>query len=262
MVFTTGGYDMNQAELAQRLRQARMRKFKTAALAVEALNKQGGVKRRTYYSHEAGERTPSEADLRLYSELFGVTPEYLRYGTGAEQLESEPADGSGDGDGSINQAGEQLEIISSHNPKVRFIVVLSAGEIGQLATNRGDLANMSGRRLPVPDFLDASAQSFIYIMPDDDLSMATLDSQSIPPGTIICIDLDQTVAPILPGRFVLARLKGYDEPLIRRYVADRPYNATSPFTLEALNPSYKPIDVSAPSDCELIGRIILTSNRR
>lgn len=115
---------------------------------------------------------------------------------------------------------------------------------------------MSGRTLPVPQSLGAGEHSYSYQVPDHDLSMASKDGASFGPGTFLVADRD---APILPGKFVLAMIEGFDEPLFRIYRAARPYAPGVAFALHALNPAYEPITVAGPSGLVHIHRVIYTA---
>ena len=260
--------------MGARLEVARMRKYpgKPAAAAVRDLEDFHNVRRRTYYSHEAGEKKPKLPMLRIYSQLFDVALDYFLYGTDAQIYETEARaiaaeqktalriDFNQDEQSSsalpINQRAQQFDINSSHNSSHRFIVLLSAGDIKKLSTGRGDLTQMSGRTLPAPGFVEASEDSFWYQIPAHDFSMVNGDGPSLPPGTICLADRDHERAPIEPGRFVIVDLDGREEPLIRRYVADRSYTSGVRFSLEPLNPRSETIDVTDPSQCLLIARII------
>lgn len=250
-------------QFAARLRRARMRHYKSVARAYAALHsKWSSVKRRTYYSHEAGERLPSDQDIERYAQMFEVTPQYLRYGTDAEAfedgVEEEMSDDTAEEPPVINQLTRSGDLESSHNSDVRFIVVLSAGDIRSLSLKRGDLAQMSGTKIPVPAFVQASARSHAYIIPASDNSMVASDGPSFLPGTCLVID---PARPILPGDLVLADLQGFDEPLFRRYRAARPYARGVRFALEALNPAYEMIAVENPQDCLSVGRLIWTGHQ-
>jgi SOS-response transcriptional repressor LexA len=106
--------------------------------------------------------------------------------------------------------------------------------------------------MPVPDFLNASDATFAYRMSPNDYSMVTDKGLSLAPGTIVCADPQM---PILPGKFVLAYLAGYDEPVVRVYRAKRPYAPGVSFELAAQNPAFEPITVESGDDCLLIARI-------
>ena len=75
-------------------------------------------------------------------------------------------------------------------------------------------------------------------------------------GTYIVVDPD---AVILPGKYVLVVLKGFEEPLFRIYKAARPYEVGVHFTLQALNPAYDQISIKDPGQVESIQRVIYTA---
>jgi SOS-response transcriptional repressor LexA len=111
---------------------------------------------------------------------------------------------------------------------------------------------MSGRTLPVPDFLDVSRRSFWYQIPLNDASMVAKEGLSLVPGAIVLIDLEK---PIIRGKPVLAKLMDHDEPLIREFQAAQSFEAGGPFILRPLNPAYDPIEVKDRADCLLIGAV-------
>lgn len=249
--------DRDDEQIAHRLKRARARRFKTAGKAIEELEARWGIKRRTYFSHEAGERTPSDRDIERYAELFGVTPQYLRYGDGSEVFDSAEEIVNEDEDKGlprlINQGVEQFKLNPSHNHPVRFIVILSANEIRKISTGQGDLAKMSGRSLPVPDFLSASRHSFAYIIPQNDMAMMTDRGQSFGPGTCLIIDQEREIAP---GDFVLVEHADFAAPLFRTFRAVAPYKPGMTFELSAFNPAYQNILVDAAAKVISIGRVI------
>ncbi len=242
--------------IGQRLRRARSEHHKSAREAIAALRKRwGDTVISTYYSHEAGARMPSDSDLERYAEQFGVSVAYLRYGDYSERFDGakipvnkDESDASADG---VNQAREQIDLKSSHKPSVRLILLLSADQIRELSTGRGDLAKMSGHTLPVPDFLDASRHSFAFIIPKNDLSMVNPAGETFPPGSWIIADPKR---PILPGDLVFADLDEFG-PVLRRYVGAKAHAPGARFELHAANPAYRPIAVE-PKDLLLIGRVI------
>lgn len=244
---------------AARLTHARKRVFPKTGEAIDMLKTRYGIKRRTYFSHESGERLPKDAAIMQYAELFQVTPEYLRYGTGAENFEEadegEPTDEPEDEALQVNQLTRQDNFNPSHNTSIRFIVLLSADDIRAISLEKGNPTEMSGARIPLPAFTQAGPQTFAYILPERDTAMVASDGPSFRPGTCLLIDPDRT---IMPGDFVLADLKDYELPLLRRYKAARSYAQGVRFTLEALNPAYETITVDSPKDCLKIGRLILT----
>jgi hypothetical protein len=259
--------------LSQRLEIARIRKFDNRTAAVADLKQRYGASAtRTYQSHEAGERRPKLAVLWRYCEAFEVPIRYILFGDNAQIYEMEARaqarrigvklkidqteDDSEPRAAPINQAIESAKVNSSHNTPIRFIRVLSAKEILDLNTGRGDLTEMSGQLLPVPSFLNVSRHSFSYKIPEHDQSMVAKEGLSIGPGSYVGVDLE---AKIFPGNYVLANLVGYDEPVVRVYKAARPYTSGVPFTLEALNPAFGPIHISAPSECLLLARISFTT---
>jgi SOS-response transcriptional repressor LexA len=86
--------------------------------------------------------------------------------------------------------------------------------------------------------------------------MVAKEGLSIGPGSYVGVDLE---AKIFPGNYVLANLLGYDEPVVSVYKAARPYTKGVQFTLEALNPAFAPIHISAPSECLQLARISFTT---
>ena len=266
--------------MAARLEAARVRRFDNAAAAIDALKAESGDNWRRYYGYESGERKPKMAGLYIISKVFEVPIEYFLFGTDSETYEGEartlaqraritlkideednhplPVEASPEKDpedaaAAINYEYEQGKLNTSHNQPVRFIPILSANEIRQLSTGRGDLADMSGRTMPVPDFLNASRHSYNYQIPSHDVSMVAADGISIGPGSVVLADPD---APIFPGSMVLALLRGHDEPMIRKYIAAGAYKPGMRFKLGAFNPAFEAIEVSKKLDCLSIARII------
>jgi hypothetical protein len=276
--------------LAARLEVARIRKFDRRAAAITALEKMPSpdgdsyVAARTYHSHETGHRRPKMQRLLVYVALFEIPLDYLLFGVDAERYEAEARDLAKRAGTSlkidkfttpsdqraltlvknleddskinadpINQLSQQSESKASHNPDTRFIVILTASEIRKLSTGKGDLAAMSGPMLPVPDFLNASRHAFAYRIPVDDNSMVGPGGLSFNAGGICMIDPE---APIPPGKYALAIIKGEPEPVVRQYVASGPYAPGRTFELHALNPAFRPIIVANKSACLFIARVI------
>lgn len=245
-------------EIGARILYAQKRKYRFAADAIEELEARYGKKAKSaYYSHRSGTRLPDDATLRMYAELFEVPFEYLRLGIGAEKIESRPVaineDESGASVVSINHHRQDVELKTSHKHPVRFIPILSAEQIRDFCAGRGDLAAMSGRTLPVPDFLNASPESFAYFIPDNDFSMVAAAGPSYAPGACIVVDLQRQIKP---GDRVYAEIEGFDDPVVRTYVAARPFAPGVPFRLEAFNPAFQAIDVSDPSQARVLARVI------
>lgn len=257
--------------LGARVQAARMRKFANASIAGAAIEKAGGPRPRTYHSHESGDlnRRPSLQTLELYADIFGVALEFFLSGVSEDENLKADAErfsrlnrlqkgieiNEGESTGSrvlINHNTEAFELSASHSTIERHIVVLTAKDIAKLATGRGDLTTMSGRTLPVPDFIDVSRRCFWYRIPAHDASMVSKGEISLNPGAACLIDLDK---PIVRGKPVLVHLKAYDEPLVRIFRASEPFENGGPFWLEALNPAFPPIEIDDRSDCLLIGRI-------
>ena len=288
ITITTALDEIDRSLLAARLKLARQRKFPNAKAASDALAAQQGAGKssRSYQSHESGERQPKLRDLSAYAQMFEVPLEYFVFGRHPEISDAEieaqallyrkklqqrtgitepkPAGArvlingakSGTSLVPINHVPQQVETNPIHNIGARFISVLSASEIRQLITGRGDLATMSGQQLPVPQSLSASEHSYSYQIAEHDLSMVSSAGASFGPGTYIVVDAD---AVILPGKYVLVVLKGFEEPLFRIYKAARPYENGVPFTLQSLNPAYDPILVKDASQVESIQRVIYTA---
>jgi Peptidase S24-like len=284
---------LDQNLLAARLEVARIRKFDRRPPAMDALKQlleetgKAGIAARSYHSHESGERRPRMSRLKIYARLFDIPLSYLVMGTDAHKYEAEArrlaartktklkiedfGDPSSPGRGPVlvfdaeskvneapvNQTPEDLDSNTIHNPGVRLIVVLKANEVRKLKHGRGVPANMSGQRIPVPDFLNASPGTFGYQIPDDDVSMLAPEGLSFNGGGHCVVD---PAAKILPGKYVLAVLKDEPEPVIRQYVASGPYASGRPFELKALNPAYRAIEVTDKGACTFIARIVFFGN--
>lgn len=249
--------DLRKA-IGARIHRAQKRKYRFSSDAIEELERRHGKKvKASYYSHRSGTRLPDDVTLQMYADLFDVPIAYLRLGVGAEEIEGQDAqikedesERSGD---IINQHRREFELKSSHKHPVRLIPILSADQIKDLRTGRGDLAQMSGRTLPVPDFLNASSDSFAFFIPTDDFSMVAPNGPSYAPGACIVIDPQRQITP---GDRVFAEIEGFDDPVVRKYVAARPYAPGVRFRLEAFNPSFAAIEVPDSGEVRFIARVI------
>lgn len=278
--------EIDRPLLAARLKLARQRKFSNAKAASDALPPEAGKSIRAYQSYESAERQPKLRELAIYAQLFDVPLEYFIFGghpaisdaeieaqallnrkklqkrLGGRVPEPERTVALINGDKSVtselpvNHVSQQPETNPIHNLGVRFIPVLSARDIRHIITGRGGLATMSGHKLPVPQSLSAGEHSYSYQIPDDDLSMISAMGASFGPGTHIVVD---PAAAILPGKYVLVMLQGFDEPLFRIYKAAKPYSPGVPFALHALNAAYDPIQVKDQTRVESIQRVIYTA---
>lgn len=246
-------------EFGCRLAEARINAgFQTAVQAIHALK----LIRRTYYSHEAGERMPSDDDICRYADLYGVTPTYLRYGDDAAEQDR----GAGRSAKNslvpstvlVNQPSQLSKLSASQNYGVRPIVILSAKDIRSLSKGRGVLTFMSRETLPVPEFLAAGPDAFAYIIPPGDFSMIARNGPSFHPGTALVVDPERRIEP---GDKVLVDLKDFDAPLLRIYKAVRPYIPGTPFTLSALNEAFDDIRVDDADRVLSIARLIWTGHQ-
>lgn len=248
--------DPTRQAIASRIKFARKLKFHRAIDAIEELEQRYGKKRSSYYSHESGARLPDDEDIGRYAELFGVTPEFIRYGSGSEVYKGTATaineDESEASVVAINQYRRQSDLKSSHIHPVRLIIILSAEQIRTLSAG-GDLATMSGSTLPVPDFLAASPDSFAYLIPSHDFSMVAASGPSYAPGACVVIDPQRQIAP---GDRVYADIEGFDEPVVRKFVAARPFTTGLKFRLEAFNPAFDPIELSDPQEIRVLARVI------
>lgn len=245
-------------EIGARIHRAQKRKFRFGSDAIEELERLHGKKAKAaYYSHRSGTRLADDDTLRIYAELFDVPFEYLRLGLGAEEIEAGDTqineDESDASVGSINQHKQEIDAKASHKRGVRFIPILSADQIRDLSAGRGDLAQMSGRTLPVPDFLNASSDSFAYFIPTNDFSMVAASGPSYAPGACIVIDPQRQITP---GDRVYAEIDGFDEPVVRKYVAARAYAPGVKFRLEAFNPAFAAIEVTERAQVRFMARVI------
>jgi hypothetical protein len=251
--------DTKYPEFGARLKAVRKQTFSTAVEAIDVMAKMWGLKGRTYFSHEKGDRMPSDAELARYAAFFGVTPEYLRYGVDDEDRVARVVVPFAAGVGSVNQISQNFDINASRRPIARHIVILSAIEIKRLISGQADLATMSGQGvLPVPASLLVSQSAFTYEIPSYDRSMVGSGVISFHPGSALVIDPDEQV---LPGHYVLANVPDLPEPIVRRYDAARPYQIGVAFTLTALNEAYKPIDVAEAGQGSVIGRVMWVAFR-
>lgn len=244
-------------QIGARIQRAQERKFRFGSDAIEELERKHGKKvKAAYYSHRSGMRMPNDDTLRIYAELFDVPFEYLRLGIGADKIETEAAainkDESVASVVSINQHRQQLDIKPSQTPFARSIPILSAEQIRMLGAG-GDLATMSGRTLPTPDFLTPGPDSFAYFIPPHDFSMVAASGPSYAPGACVVIDPQRQIAP---GDRVYADIEGFDEPMIRKFVAVRSFTPGLRFRLEAFNPAFQAIEVTEPAQVRVLARVI------
>lgn len=246
-------------EIGARIMHAQKRKFRFGSDAIEELERRHGKKvKAAYYSHRSGTRLPDDDTLRIYADLFDVPFEYLRLGTGAEEIESSAAQINEDESTasaviSINQHRQEIDLKASHKHGVRFIPILSADQIRVLSAGQGDLAQMSGHTLPVPSFLSASSDSFAYFIPANDFSMVATSGPSYAPGACIVIDPQRQITP---GDRVYAEIEGFDDPVVRKYVAARAYAPGVRFRLEAFNPAFEAIEVTDAAQVRVLARVI------
>jgi phage repressor protein C with HTH and peptisase S24 domain len=245
-------------QIGERILFAQKRKYRFGSDAIEELERLHGKKvRAAYYSHRRGTKLADDDTLRKYADLFEVPFEYLRLGIGAEEIERQPEQINEDeSEGSIttiNQGKQQTDLKSSHKLPIRFIPILSADQIRDLSFGRGGLAQMSGRTLPVPDFLNVSPDSYAYLIAQNDYSMVVASGPSYGPGTCIVLDPQRT---ILPGDVVLADIEGFGGPVIRKFVAARAFTPGLKFRLEAFNPAFEAIEIADPAELSAIARVI------
>jgi SOS-response transcriptional repressor LexA len=245
----------------QRLEWARKRSgFPTRKAAIEGLPEKAGIAPRTYYAHERGERLPEQdATMAIYCTVFGVSRDFLMFGTGPEMKEFERAQ-SIDNQSVINQPSKEVARLPSQADALRYIPIIRASEIKQILTGEGTLADMSEELLPLPRQMLAGPRSFAYEIPDDDHSMVGRGAQSFPPGAHVVIDPDQEIKPT---RFVMVWLKGWAEPVIRQLQSQRPIIADAPqfpFKLIALNERFEAIECSNADECRILGRVVFTLN--
>jgi SOS-response transcriptional repressor LexA len=194
----------------------------------------------------------------MYCTRFEISRDFLLFGSGPEQDEY-LHDTAEKGGAPINQATDLYKIRSSQYGGVRYIPILTASNLLKLLTGEGNLGAMSQDHLPVPKDLLAGPNSFSLQIPADDQSMIGEGAVSFPPLSFVVIDPDQE---IMPGKYALARLSGWQMPILRQYQAAFPYSATSrryPFELHALNRGVRPIVVNSADECDLIGRVIFVS---
>lgn len=263
--------------IGARLEVARLRKYPDSSVRAMArdLTEQHHISHQTYYWHERGERTPRMLVLRTYAEFFEIPLDYLLYGVGAEDYESEAREiARSKGrvlridilEGSrvmlSKSVNQPINLNKNHLPNfggIRFIVKLMAEDLKNIAEGRIQLADVSGEKLPVPPGLSLSDDIAWWQIPDYDHSMAGQGDETFPPGTLCLIDMQ---ADIEPGRFVVAFMASQNEPVVRRYVSDRRWAPGAKFRLEALNPETETIRVDTPSDCLLIARIRFSGSPR
>ena len=272
--------EVGRALLGARLKLARQRKFRTATEASDALAALGRPRSsRSYQSHESGERLPALEDLTIYAHLFEVPFDYFLTGKHADidpakiQAQEEKnrrkaerrlrQQSGGTSQISakdkradsvafripINQIPRQFETTSIHNSGIRLIPILSASELRTGVNGRGEASTVSSHKLPVPQSLNAGEHSYSFRIPEHDLSMLSKEGISFAPGTYLVADAD---APILPGRYVIAIIEGFEEPLFRTFKSARPYSPGTPFTLEALNGAYEPIHIAGADTARVI----------
>lgn len=225
---------------ARRLTIARVRAgFPRPTDAIE----EHGFPRRAYFAHEAGKRVPEPERRKRYAEAFGVSDKWL----------------AGQGDDEVNQLNQNdtiLDISPSQTAAVRRIPILSGNDIRKFADGEG-VRVMATQDIPVPAQLNLSADSFGYEIPANDVSMMYGEGgQSFPPGSMLIIDRQ---AEIIPGSYVIADVEGFEQLIVRRYIASLP-NMTTGYELEAINPAFKPLTVR-DTKCRILGRAVWTMTR-
>jgi len=247
--------------------------------AIQAARGLAPVARRSFFAHEAGTRGLKAEDVDAYAEAYGVAREFLAGGAEAAAFfdESDPArradaelalivvrraierrarnadDEEEEEAGGINQQNKIFETESSQNLSTGHIAILSTGTLKQLKSWTGDLTNMSDETTPVPDALPSTRARFAFTIPADDHSMVSRDGVSFYPGTLLHVLAD---APIPPDSCVLAHIDGFDALLFRIYEAARPYAPGASFTLRALNPAYKPVEIPRDGQCLKIALVL------
>lgn len=268
-------------EFGRRMAWARERAgYENAASAYREIVQLYDLAKRTYYSHDVGERVPDDDELiEIYAQLFDVTVGFLLLreaepkgpARGRQPVESvrerlglnsllRPAQMARPvNHGPVNQVLERHEIKPSQIDNIRYISVLSASDIKDLFIGNGRLRTASRERLPMPPHVAAGPRAYFYRMPSFDHSMVGhAGGDSFPPGTDVLIDPDRAIAP---GDYLLCRPAGVETPVLRKLQSTSAYLSSSPhypFKLVALNPQVAPIFVETAEDCHIDGRMIYT----
>ena len=189
--------------LSERLRYARQEAgYDTATSAAERF----GWKVSTYAGHENGARSPRDAALRIYAKAFGVTKEWLRYGSGTygAPAPATPAT-TGFSEGMVadfapaqDRTRTSTEAVArSLTPNIgRMMLHVAAADFLDLALRRGDILICDLEATPQP------GETVIINIPDLETGSAeTMIGRILPPyfdpaGGIGPIDLTTTPATI------------------------------------------------------------------
>ena len=168
--------------IAGRLKQARKRKFRSAARFAQHI----GVPPQSYARKERGTRELSMADLKLYAPILGVTADWLLSG------DEKPVDSS----------------LSGVLP-VAYVPLLSMEEASFAFARKIPMSSVTDKTVPV--VTDKKATVAIKV---SDNSM----DRSIPVGSNAVIDMDDTL--LEDGKIYAISLKN-DSVAVRRYVNDK-----------------------------------------
>jgi transcriptional regulator with XRE-family HTH domain len=241
---------------------------------------------RAYASYERGERNLSPRILEQIEAAFRVQPRgWLSRGSGeteqelrimlrkAEQeakkksrekrLSNLPVTDSLNGlvGGAVNQLtanNDDFAISQSQIVPIRRIPVLTGDQIAQFRAGKRDFP-MTGQAYVLLDSVEPSDTIFCHIIPETDHSMEGAEAISFPPGTRCIID---TALDIEPGHWVLVRMKGMQNWLLRQYRAGLPLSLAKEYTLWAINPAVEAIRVTDPKEWEVGGRMIESQTTR
>jgi transcriptional regulator with XRE-family HTH domain len=269
-----------------RLKIARLRRgFVTtedAAAHFDALPKRRRITARAYKGWESGERLPGartlypilEEELRVDREgwlangggesLSELTEIFAKLDIEKRLAAKEVRQGMAAGPAmaqasaivyQLTAKAPNFDIKASQSVPLRRIPVLSGDNFASFMAGERD-AFMAGPTVIIPEHLNASADTWCWVVPKDDEAMVG-PGGSYPPGTELVLDPRQDV---LPGKLLVIRPAGANFWLFRRYAAGLPLSAATSFTLEAFNPAVEPIRVTNPREWELGGRLILTFN--
>lgn len=214
-------------------------KFDSPAAAVKFVTDGSTIPETTFRSHVSGRRIPRTAAITryatIYAQLFGTTPEFLLYG-----------------DAPLNQLTREVHPQASQQLEFRSIVALPATE----EENAGGNSIMQNI-LRFPRELEAGPNARLWKIPDGDVSMVG-ESYAFAPGTSLIIEPDQKIQP---GHIVLCRPRIYDQWIVRRFKAQAPLAAVQSYKLVAANAFYDPIEINAPEECEIWGRVVYSIHR-
>lgn len=180
----------------------------------------------TYRAHEGGRREITRDMASVYAAAFGVSPEWILFGTNSPPW------------GFSEMRGR---------PAFRMVPVLSLREAGMCETVKSD----PNRELVAVDTGAGLGKNLVAVYVPDESMIANPPSvdASFSEGDVIVFDRD---AMVEPGDFCLVVVPGYDEPIFRKYRS----RSGGVFELVPLNADYPSETVLPHHKAKIIGRLV------